>query len=123
MNMDRFKFRVWDNLQKEYFGFNGKTYTYDLTHYLYNERTTVEQCTGLKDKNGRLIFEGDIVQDIEYSRPTPLKYKLFWSEKAAGIRMKCISHPELKKYSNSTAEYKQNHLEIIGNIHESEASK
>ena len=67
MNNDRFKFRVWDN--------DRKCYTSVKPVVLCNDRYTreiamqdnddlqyvIEQCTGLKDKNGRLIYEGDIV--------------------------------------------------------------
>jgi len=86
--MREIKFRAWDNkakewLEPEHFAVmgDGEVFSYgsfDDTGGLMNPKeTTLVQYTGLKDKNGKEIYEGDIVQwlDIDYAHNELIEYK------------------------------------------------
>lgn len=119
---DRFKFRIWNSNKNKYvyFDFN------DLSEYGADEVEEIsnsldcldlglsEQCTGLKDKNDNLVYEGDILID-KYSCIVEIVYQkncMFQALQKNGIK-----GAEFYTSYSLEPEYIKN-SEIIGNIHE-----
>jgi len=75
---------------------------------------TVGQCTGLRDKNGTLIFEGDILSDGKN------KYVVEYSEFGTGIHARAITDREniWSLYHLVNRHNEGREIEIIGNIHD-----
>lgn len=74
--------------------------------------TTICQCAGLKDKNGKLIWENDIVRDDNGNI-----YKAFWQDRYYQFSWICVKSDKLPIGAKwdfwSIRNYE---IEVIGNI-------
>lgn len=92
---DRYKFKIWDKTKKKFLPLVCKTENTDSWISIDNtgvylverdnardvafftditEDVIILQCIGLKDKNGKLIYEGDIIADINSGCVAVIEY-------------------------------------------------
>ena len=108
--MREIKFRAWDKKRKEIIYFDLKLLA-DESLSFYNEQiknNNVMQFTGLHDKNGREIYEGDVWERSGFIGKVVFEHSGWVIVTLPSSRF--IEYPAF--YSNASTG------EIIGNIHE-----
>jgi|WetSurSiteA1Bulk_404760.scaffolds.fasta_scaffold29508_4 hypothetical protein len=112
--MRKIKFRAWDKEKNKfvfdfYISLDGEFIEYD--NLTIRKNIVLMQFTGLKDKNGKEIYEGDIVKMPE---PSNEIIEIKWIEKLSGFSPICGLNYDFISHFPVPGSY----LEVIGNIYE-----
>lgn len=78
---------------------------------------TVGQFTGLLDKNGNKIFEGDIVRRFNSKEQEVMRYAVKWNTDCCMFVLMC-EDTYLGEYDTDFTVFYGEELEIIGNIYD-----
>lgn len=117
--MREIKFRVWDD-SPEVQGFLDSDSTFlmadgsclidDVGEDFDMSTTTIEPYTGMADKNGVEIYEGDII--CQQMRFVETNGVIFWQEDKARFAV------NLDGFITTITKPQEHSYEVIGNIHE-----
>ena len=123
--MREIRFRLWDKENKKmivrdslytyFIGLLGDigrhdvcgNVTYNNGHKFYSEQFETMQYTGLKDKNGKEIYEGDIYHQGDKN----ILYVVVWHDTS-------FIGKQLKSSSYAGLTYWLDRIEVIGNIYD-----
>jgi uncharacterized phage protein (TIGR01671 family) len=121
---DRFKFRIWDKKLKKLAKWGDNPYhNMEIMNYICVENPVTDwrhedyilmQCTGLKDKNNKLIYEGDIINIWCKNLAKNQISDVFYCEEIAAF---CF-HYETDYGNIVPCTMVKTEIEVIGNIYE-----
>lgn len=132
---DRFKYRCWDKqIKKMRYGdiqlsCSGLPFTLEATSeglkVVDIDNIEIMQSTGIKDRNGKLIYEGDIVKSEEYPFKSNDKYnysaEICWAKDSAQFFYYVFKNKDSEvvgRSTGNTGSLEEYEWEIIGNIYE-----
>lgn len=118
--MREIKFRAWDNVQEVMLSVENIDFRNDLITFNEDDNSltdtfemiTLMQYTGMKDKNGKEIYEGDIVGHLNMRAEIIFEngsFEFKWLDKITK-RVRRYNEPMFKNTSIT--------FEVIGNIYE-----
>ena len=128
--MREIKFRAWDKEAKAMWvwdeGREGWVDKFNICEWIANgsHRFSFMQYTGLKDKNGKDVYEGDVLASqrqphshIDHLEPAIIG-DVVYNDNLASFRIRIEHHGNSIGESNTMKFTPYNHYEVIGNIYE-----
>ena len=121
MNNDYHKYRVWDDETKEYVSrwvfvnYRGEVCRNE-NGAIYPHKCVVEECTGKRDRNGRLIGEGSWVRCYLNGKPFGT-YLVKYDERSGAFYYFAGD----QEGSQSFEDFDE--VEVVGHIHEQEGNR
>ena len=110
------KFRAWDKSCNKMRGISGLQDCFSLrSDGVCNEDYVLMQYTGLKDKNGKEIYEGDIVIVKGTKKIKNYVTEIIWLNNGFCLKENNTYFKDYKLVSSG--------IEIIGNIYETQSSE
>ena len=104
--MREIKFRIWDINARKWL----KSFNIDLLDIPKFNLAEVNQYTGLKDKNNKEIYEGDILSDGNNDKP----YKVIFENGS----FRAEFEGDFEEYSFDLIDVVAQGCEIVGNIYQ-----
>lgn len=136
---DRYKFKIYDKTEKKFLPLDSKTENTDSWISIDNtgvylverdnardvafftditEDVIILQCTGLKDKNGKLIYEADIVRFKDNITINGSKAHIAVIEHNEAFNAFMYHAECMGLYTVNKAQNEKFNVEVIGNIYE-----
>ena len=115
--MREIKFRAWDKLNKEminveFIDFQKREVYKDVVSYRKFNDVELMEYTGLKDKNNKEIYEGDILSDGNIKKP----HKVVFENGSFRAEFK----GDFDEYSFDLIDVVAQGCEVIGNIYKNQ---
>ena len=118
--MREIKFRAWDNVQEVMLSVENIDFRNDLITFNEDDNSltdtfemiTLMQYTGMKDKNGKEIYEGDIVGSLHMRAEVIFEdgsFRFKWLDKIT---------KRVRKYNEPMFKNTNIVIEVMGNIYE-----